>query len=294
MPSHTFTRIGDWQASIDTNLASASAARAAGQPADELHASDYMIYGYLQTGQDRAAEQLVQTAAEVFSRFDPAAASGAAPASAAFYARAAIPARYALERRDWAQAATLEPVPSRFPYADSITWFARGLGAAHLNDGVGARAAIGSLDRIHDTLAGQGEAYWAGQTDIQRRAVAAVLALAEGHAPEALAEMRAAADLEDSTQLASVTPGALAPAREMLGEMLLAQNRPAEALEAFEASLVQEPNRFWSLYGAAEAASQAGDAVKARAYFRQLVAMSPRADQPGRPELIEARAQAGR
>ncbi|NBW11052.1 MAG: hypothetical protein EBR82_23775 [Caulobacteraceae bacterium] len=293
MPSHTFTRIGDWQASIDTNIASAASARAAGQPADELHASDYMIYGYLQTGQDEAAARLAETAAQAFARFDPAAANGAAPASAAYYARAAIPARYALERRDWAQAAALELVPSRFPYADSITWFAKGLGAAHLNDGAGARAAIGSLDEIHDRLSGQGETYWAQQTDIQRRAVTATLAFAEGYVPEALAGMRAAADLEDSTQLASVTPGALAPAREMLGQMLLEQHRPTEALEAFEASLVQEPNRFWSLYGAAEAATQAGDAVKARAYFRQLVAMSPRADQPGRPELIRARAQAG-
>lgn len=293
MPSHTFTRIGDWQASIDTNLASAVAARAAGQPADELHADDYMIYGYLQTGQDRAAERLVQTAAEVFSRFDPAAATGAAPASAAWYARAAIPARYDLERRDWAHAARLEPVPSRFPYADSITWFAKGLGSAHLNDGAGARAAIASLDRIHDTLAGQGEDYWAGQTDIQRRAVAAILAFAEGHVPEALAGMRAAADLEDSTQLASVTPGALAPAREMLGEMLLAQSRPAEALEAFEASLVQEPNRFWSLYGAAEAAKQAGDAARAHAHFQRLVTLASHANQPERPELTQARREAG-
>jgi hypothetical protein len=293
MPSHTFTRIGDWQGSIDTNLASAASACAAGQPADELHASDYMIYGYLQTGQDRAAAQLVETAALVFTRFDPAAANGAAPASAAFYARAAIPARYDLERRDWAHAARLEPVPSRFPYADSITFFARGLGAAHLNDGVGARAAIDALDQIHDKLTGQGEDYWAQQTDIQRRAIAAILALEDGHVPEALAGMRAAADLEDSTQLASVTPGALAPAREMLGEMLLIEDRPAEALEAFEASLVQEPNRFWSLYGAAEAARRAGDATKAHGYFQQLVAMTPRADQPGRPELVEARRQAG-
>jgi hypothetical protein len=293
MPSHTFTRIGDWQASIDTNLASAAAARAAGQPADELHASDYMIYGYLQTGQDRAAEQLVKASAEVFSRFDPATANGAAPASAAYYARAAIPARYDLERRDWTHAAQLEPMPSRFPYADSIIWFSRGLGAAHLNDDVGARAAIASLDQIHDRLAGQGEDYWAEQTDIQRREVAAILAFAEGRVPEALAGMRAAADLEDSTQLASVTPGALAPAREMLGEMLLAQNRPAEALEAFGASLVQEPNRLWSLYGAAEAAKQAGDGVKAQGYFRQLIAITGRADQPGRPELVEARWLAG-
>jgi len=293
MPSHTFTRIGDWQASIDTNLASAASARAAGQPADELHASDYMIYGYLQTGQDRAAGQLAAASAQVFARFDPAKANGAAPASAAFYARAAIPARYALERRDWAQAATLEPVPSRFPYADSITYFARGLGAAHLNDGAGARAAMASLDQLHATLAKQGEDYWAGQIDIQRRAVAAILALQQGHVPEALAGMRQAADLEDKTQLASVTPGPLAPAREMLGEMLLAQGQPTDALTAFEASLVQEPNRFWSLYGAAAAARQAGDRAKARAYYQKLLAVAQRADQPERAQLTEAREQAG-
>jgi len=291
MPSHTFTRIGDWQASIDTNLASAASARAAGQPADELHASDYMIYGYLQTGQDQAAGQLAEASAQVFARFDPAKANGAAPASAAYYARAAIPARYALERRDWAQAAKLDPVPSRFPYADSITYFARGLGAAHLHDGAGARAAIASLDQLHATLAKQGEDYWAEQTDIQRREVAAILALQEGHVADALTGMRQAADLEDKTQLASVTPGPLAPAREMLGEMLLAQDQPADALTAFEASLVQEPNRFWSLYGAAASARQAGDGAKAHAYFQKLLAMAQRAERPERPQLIEARQQ---
>ncbi|MDR7115526.1 hypothetical protein [Caulobacter sp. BE254] len=294
MPSHTFTRIGDWQASIDTNLASAASARAAGQPADELHASDYMIYAYLQTGQDKAAQKVAETSVEIFSRFDPATANGAAPASAAYYARAAIPARFALERRDWAQAAKLEPVTSRFPYADSITFFARGLGAAHLNDAAAAEAAIGSLDQIHDKLAKQGEDYWAQQTDIQRRAVTAILDLAEGHAAEALAGMGQAADLEDKSQLASVTPGPLAPAREMLGEMLLAQGRPADALTAFEAALVQEPNRFWSLYGAAESAKRAVERPKARAYFQKLLAVAKHADQPERPQLIEARKQAQR
>ncbi len=291
MPSHTFTRIGDWQASIDTNLASAAAARAAGQPADELHASDYMIYAYLQIGQDKAAGQLVEAPVQVFSRFDPAKANGAAPASAAYYAHAAIPARYALERRNWASAAKLEPTPSRFPDADSITYFARGLGAAHLNDGVGAREAIASLDKIHDTLARQGEDYWPQQTDIQRREVTTLLALGQGqgHVAEALAGMRAAADIEDKTQLASVTPGPLAPAREMLGEMLLEHGRPAEALAAFEASLIQEPNRFWSLYGAAEAAKRAGDLGKSRAYFQPLVIIASHADQPERPQLVEAR-----
>jgi tetratricopeptide (TPR) repeat protein len=289
MPSHTFTRIGDWQASIDTNTASASAAHAAGQPADELHASDYMVYAYLQTGQDAAAKALVSKAAATFLRFDPAAATGAAPASAAYYARAAIPARYALERRDWAGAAKLEPVPSRFPYADAITYFARGLGAAHLRDAAGAQAAIGSLDRTHDALATMGEAYWTNQIDIQRRGIAASLAFAQGKAAEGLAGMRAAADMEDKTDQSSVTPGPLVPAREMLGEMLLSLKRPTEALKEFEACLVQEPNRFWSLYGAAEAAKLAGDTASAHRYFQKLLTMAQRADQPGRPQLVEAR-----
>ncbi len=289
MPSHTFTRIGDWQASIDTNLASAASARAAGQPADELHASDYMIYAYLQTGQDKAAEHVVAAAAEMFSRFDPAAANGAAPASAAYFARAAIPARFDIERRDWVHAAKLEPVPSRFPYADSITYFARGLGAAHLKDAAGARVAIASLNQIHDKLTAEGESYWAEQTDIQRREVAAIMALGGGHIADALAGMQKAADIEAKTQLASVTPGPLAPAREMLGEMLLEDNRPAEALKEFKASLVQNPNRFWSLYGAAKAAKLSGNADVAHSYFQKLSVLGERADQPARPQLAEAR-----
>ena len=288
MPSHTFTRIGDWQASIDTNLASASAARAAGQPADELHASDYMVYAYLQSGQDHAAKQWVDSAAKAFSRFNPNAANGAAPASAAYFARAAIPARYCLERRDWACAERLEPVPSTFPFADAITYFARGLGAAHAGDKVSAQAAIDALERLHARLDSTGDSYWAGQVDIQRQEVAATLALAEGNVTEALAGVRLAANHEDSTQLSSVTPGPLVPARELLGEMLLAQHQPAAALKAFEASLAQQPNRFWSLYGAAKAASMADDAPAAGHYFQQLLVVSQRADRPGRPQLAEA------
>ena len=288
MPSHTFTRIGDWQASIDTNLASASAARAAGQPADELHASDYMVYAYLQSGQDRAAKRWVDSAAKAFSRFDPNAANGAAPASAAYFARAAIPARYCLERRDWACAERLEPVPSTFPFADAIIYFARGLGAAHAGDKVSAQAAIDALERLHARLDSTGDSYWAGQVDIQRQEVAATLALAKGNVTEALAGVRLAADREDMTQLSSVTPGPLVPARELLGEMLLAQHQPAAALKAFEASLAQQPNRFWSLYGAAKAASMAGDAPAAGHYFQRLLVVSQRADRPGRPQLAEA------
>ena len=280
MPSHTFTRIGDWQASIATNLASAAAARGAGQPADELHASDYMVYAYLQTRQDRAAKRLVDTAVDVFAHFDPAHANGAAPASAAYFAHAAIPARYVLERHAWGEAATLEPLQTRFPFADAITYFARGLGAAHLDDVASAQAAIGSLDRIHDELAGAGEAYWATQIDIQRRGIAAMLAFAQGRVPDAIAGLRAAADMEDKAGLSSVTPGPLLPAREMLGEILLKTHRPAEALREFETSLKLQPNRFWSLAGAAEAARSSGDSQAARSYRQKLLALTKISDRP--------------
>ena len=289
MPSHTFTRIGNWQASIDTNLASASAARAAGQPADELHASDYMVYAYLQTGQDAAAKRWKESAEKTFARFDPTAANGAAPVSAAYFARAAIPARYCLERKDWACAEKLAPLPSKFLFADAITYFVRGLGAAHAGDKAAAEAARASLDQIHETLAKMGENYWAGQIDIQRREVTATLALATGDVTGALAGMRAAAELEDKTTLSTVTPGPMVPAREMLGEMLLGEKLAGDALAAFNATLVQQPNRFWSLYGAATAAKMAGNGDMARVYFQKLITVTQRADQPGRRQLVEVR-----
>jgi tetratricopeptide (TPR) repeat protein len=289
MPSHTFTRVGYWQDSIDTNIAAAAAARSAGQTAEELHASDYMAYAYLQTGQDRATQHLVESTVQTFSRFDPAVLlSGAAPPSAAYFAQAAIPARYCLERRAWADAAKLEPRPSPFLPADAITFFARGLGAAHVKDGATARSAIGSLEQIRDKLKMK-EGYWANQVEIQRQEVSAWLAFAEGDPQGALAGMRAAAELESGTEKNAITPGPLTPARELLGDLLLELKRPSEALKEFEATLAKEPNRFRSLYGAAEAAKLAGDRQTAQKYFRELLKVAERADTPGRPELAEAR-----
>lgn len=293
MPSHTFTRVGYWQDSIDTNIAAAAAARSEGQTAEELHASDYMVYAYLQTAQDRAAQHLVESAVQIFSRFDPGVLiSGAASPAAAYFARAAIPARYCLERRAWADAARLEPHLSPFPYADAITYFARGLGAAHLKDRATARSAIDSLEQIKDKLNKMKEGYWANQVEIQRQEVSAWLAFAEGDRQGALAAMRAAAELEDGTEKNAVTPGPLAPARELLGELLLELKRPSEALKEFEATLTKEPNRFRSLYGAAEAAKLVGDRQTAQTYFRQLLKVAERADKPGRQEVAEARSEA--
>ncbi|QAY76320.1 lipopolysaccharide assembly protein LapB [Sphingosinicella sp. BN140058] len=293
MPSHTFTRVGDWQASIDTNKASADAARAAGQPADVLHASDYMIYGYLQTGQDEAARRLVATSVEVFRTFDPARASGAAPASAAFFANAAIPARFALERHAWSEAAALAPHPSPFPNADAITFFARGFGAASRKDGATARAAIAALEQLRGKLADTNDDYWTGQIDIAMREVSGRLALAEGDVEKGLADLRDAAAREDKTELASVTPGPFLPAREILGDMLLSLGRPTEALAEYRASLERDPNRFWSLYGAASAARRAGDSAAARDHARRLLELTRRADPSRRAALDEMRRLTG-
>jgi hypothetical protein len=289
MPSHTFTRVGYWQESIDTNIASAASAKRGGATAEELHATDYQTYAYLQTGQDRAALRLVASLPEIAGRFDPAAVGAAAPPSAGFFALAAIPARYAIERGAWAEAVALEPRPSAFPYTEGMTYFARALGAAHLGQTATIREAIDALGQIHERLTRAGEGYWAEQVEIQRRAASAWLALAEGRKAEALAEMRAAADREDATEKNAVTPGPLAPARELLGEMLLQLNDPAAALKEFDATLKKEPTRFRAIAGAQKAATAAGGGAAARKYSALLLKICARADKPGRPELLAAR-----
>ena len=289
MPSHTFTRVGSWQESIDTNIASANAARAVGATAEELHAMDYQAYAALQTGQDAIARELVAALPAIKARFDADAVTGAAPGSAGLFAMASIPARYALERGDWKAAAALTPEPTRFLYPEAQTWFAKALGAAHGGDAAATRAAIAELVRIRDELTAKKEAYWAEQADIQRRAASAWLALAEGRTADALTEMVAAAQAEDGTDKAAVTPGPLAPARELVGEMLLQMKEPAGALKEFEATLEHEPNRFRALSGAARSAQLAGDRQKARSYYATLLKICERADTPGRPDLVEAR-----
>jgi hypothetical protein len=290
MPSHTFTRVGDWQASIDANLAAAASAQSAGQTPEELHATDYMVYAYLQTAQDNAAKHLVESAAQGFARFDPSSPNtGAGSPATAYFARAAIPARYCLERRAWSDAAKLEPLSSPFPYTDAITYFARGLGAARLNDRAAALSTITSLEQMRDKLSKMKEAYWANQVDIQRQEVSAWLAFAGGDSQGAIAGMRAAVEQEDKTEKSVITPGPLVPARELMAELLLDLNRPAEALKEFEATLTKEPNRFRSLYGAAKAATLSGDRKTAQTYFQELLKIAERADKPGREELAVAR-----
>jgi hypothetical protein len=289
MPSHTFTRLGYWQESIDSNLAAAAAARRQGQTAEELHASDYETYAYLQTGQDEAAARIVKALPEMESRFDPKAALlGAGPPSAGYFALAAIPARYALERQDWQQAERLAPSETPFPYADAMTWFARGLGAARLRHTAAAARSATALRQIRARLSKTNEPYWALQVEIQATAVAAWAALAGGKNEQALRQMEAAAKLEDGTEKSVVTPGPLSPARELFGEMLLETNNPREALVQFEETLKNEPRRFRSLYGAAHAAQLIGNRHLSQKYFAELLAVCALSDQPGRREIKEA------
>src|SRR6266481_1732802 len=174
MPSHTFTRTGYWQESIDSNIAATAAARHEGQTAEELHASDYEIYAYLQTGQDQAAGRIVNSLPEIATRFNPKAViSGAGGPAVGYFALAAIPARYALERQDWKQAVKLPLRETPFPYTDAITWFARGLGAARLGQPDAANESVRALKQIRDRLLKTNETYWARQVEIQQVAVVA-------------------------------------------------------------------------------------------------------------------------
>jgi tetratricopeptide (TPR) repeat protein len=294
MPSHIFTRIGHWQESIDTNIASANAAKArlpesGGQTISSgtaLHAMDYMAYAYLQLGQDAAAKALLEEINAI----------EAVPVEelSAAYALAAIPARYVLERGQWAEAAALTVQPQtfgweRFPQAEATLVFARGLSAARTGDADAARQELERLQELHEALVAAKQDYWAGQVEIQSREVDAWIALAEGRNEEALALMREAVALEAATEKHPVTPGPIAPAHELLGEMLLALEQPAAALAEFESSLATEPNRFRSLYGAARAAELAGETEKARSVYEELIALSGNAASE-RTELADAQA----
>ena len=289
MPSHTFTRTGFWQESINSNIAAAASARREGQTAEELHASDYEIYAYLQTGQDEAARKIVESLPEIQSRFDPKTLiGGAGGPSAGYFAESAIPARFALERGDWKQSSQFVAHETPFPYTEAMTWFARGLGSARLSEVKPALEAVAALKKIHDQLVKAGEDYWALQVEIEQREIEAWATMTQGNKQEALRQMETAAKLEDGTEKSAITPGPLAPARELLGEMLLASNQPEAALAQFEATMKKEPGRFRTLYGAAKAAQLAGRNGDSRRYFKELLTICDKGDHPGRTELQQA------
>ncbi len=279
MPSHIFTRVGEWQESAVSNERSAAAAKSAHEPNDQLHAMDYMVYAYLQLARDGDARRVVDEAPRI-AGISPTLRSGP-------YALAAIPARYALERGAWSDAAQLPLQPSRFPFTTAMTHLARAIGAARSGDAAAAERDVQALTRIAETLKTANDAYWATEVEVQRLSGAAWVALARASRDEALELMRASADLEDRSEKAAVSPGRLVPARELLGDMLLASGRPAEALAEYERAQVRDPNRYRTLYGAGQAAAQAGNRDKARYHFSRLVELA--ASGEPRPETESAR-----
>jgi tetratricopeptide (TPR) repeat protein len=247
MPSHTFTRAGMWEESINANKRSMAVALRTRSIGETLHAADYAMYAYLQTGKEAEARAILDSLPSLVSRFDVNAVTGAAPGSAGVFAIAAIPARWTLERHAWAEAAMLEPRASQFPHTEAMTYFARALGASHIGDLAKARASVDSLASIQQRLRANGEPYWAEQVAIQHLAAQAWLELASKKEDDALEHMREAATREDATEKSAVTPGPLAPARELLGDMLMRLNRREEAIAEYRRTLEKEPNRRHSL-----------------------------------------------
>jgi len=291
MPSHIFTRLGLWNESINSNLNSTSAAVCYAESThpkahwdEELHGMDYLVYAYLQTGDHAKANEqneYLKTFKEVFpANFKIA------------YSVAAIPARIALEDKDWKKAADLQ-LPSLdidwkdFPWERSVFHFARALGSARSEDISAVEKELDSLKIAHQELLYLKDDYKARQVLIQINAIAAWILYAEGNHNKAIAQMTETADMEDSTAKHPVTPGEVVPARELLGDLLLACNKPVEALEAYEADLAMRPNRFNGLYGAAITAKLAGKPDKAEHYFTKLLEIA-KSSNSDRPEIKEA------
>lgn len=291
MPSHIFTRLGLWEDDIASNARSAAAAAQVEQARhlnalwdQRGHAWDYLVYAYLQQGRDHEAQEIVQAAAGVTAGYPAGSLTNE-------YALAAIPARYALERGRWGEAARLAVhAAPEWPASEAVTHYARAIGAARSGDAGTAQAELAALAGIEGTEARAGglHAYWSGQVKMQGLAAGAWLARAQGDTAVAIRRARAAADLEDITQKHPVTPGAVLPARELLGDLLLELGRPAEAAKAYVTSLAMQPNRARSLFGAARAAELAGDSATARARYGEFLGLMKPADGD-RPELEHAR-----
>src|SRR5262249_35425163 len=292
MPAHTFTRVGSWQESIDTNIRSHDVAMSRHDVGEGLHAWDYEMYAYLQTAQDREAKKILDGVAAIVSQPPSGGGMPGMPGMtgnpAGGWAATAIPARWAAERGQWAEAAALQVRPSPQPFVEAITRFTRALGLARSGKPDAARAEIDQLEALHEKEVQAKDPYWTTQLEIQRQAAEAWALWAEAKKAKALETLMAAAALEDTTEKSAITPGPIAPAHELLGEMFLEANRPLDALKEFEASLKKEPNRFRSVFGAGRAAEASGDQTKARAYYAQLVKICERGDAL-RPELQHAR-----
>jgi tetratricopeptide (TPR) repeat protein len=250
MPSHIFTRLGLWEDSISSNLAAAAAARRHGDPGEEFHALDYLTYAYLQLGRNDEAEKIR----------DHLPAAGDAKPSSAFkinFAKAAIRARCALEQQHWTEAENLVAEPGVQPQVAAISHWAAALGAAHTGNLPAARQHTEQVRRLSVELKEKGETYWAQQVAIQGEEAGAWVAFAENRTYDALRLLRMAADHEDAAEKHSVTPGAVRPARELLGDLLMEMHEPKEALRAYRQVLTVAPGRRNALRGAAEAEREA-------------------------------------
>ena len=292
MPSHIFTRLGLWDECINSNLASTSSARCYAESAgikghwdEELHGMDYLVYAYLQKGENNLAKEqcdYLKTINEVYPvDFKEA------------YAFAAIPARYVLENKIWKEAASLKTHPVNFPWENfpwqkAIIHFTRLLGSVHIGHLDSAIAELKNLNTIYDTLTEQKDLYKANQVQIQIKTSEAWILFKEGKTSEALKLMNLAADMEDKTEKSPVTPGEVIPARELLGDMLLQMNKAEKALEAYEADLKKHPNRFNGLYCAGLAAQRSNNFEEANIYYQQLTSIA-NSTNSNRPELETAR-----
>jgi tetratricopeptide (TPR) repeat protein len=289
MPSHIYSMVGMWEDSVASNWRSVvvatdytAKAKLDGTLAGVPHAYDFMEYAYLQLGEDIKARALIQDTASIKKVIGPPIAGATA--------RAAVPARYMLERQDWQGAAQLQPVGTGMPAAEAITHFARAMGAARSGDAAAAQADIDKLKELRGALEKANQSYWAGQVEIQILGAQGWLAQAQGKKEDALKFMRAAADLEDASEKHVAMENRLYPMRELLGDMLMAQGQAPSALKEYEASLKNAPMRLRGFYGAAKAAEASGDTKKARAYFDQLARLTRHADGD-REELRDLKKQ---
>ncbi len=279
MPSHIFTRVGYWKDAIASNIAASRAAKTSKEFHDQLHASDYLVYAYLQQGQDAKARAVIDEMNAVTGFTET---NFVGP-----YALAASPARYALERSDWKEAASLQVRPTQFAQVKAMTHFSRALGSARMGNPKAAEADIAMLAELRDKLRDAKDSYWAEQVDIQWQIATAFTLYAEGKYDDAFKAMSAAADAEDQTEKATVTPGVPRPARELYGVILFERGIASEALAAFEATAKKEPNRFNAIAGAAKAAERLNDREKAKGYYQKLSALG--AADTIRPDLAAAR-----
>jgi tetratricopeptide (TPR) repeat protein len=293
MPGHIFSRLGLWQEDIDANAASVAASQAAearhlSGAMDQFHSDDFLMYAYLQSGQDANAQAVAAKAAEALAHFETMPSMGDDYMRGMFpYYRAKFPIFYALEMRDWKSAAALEPIKSAPPETQFLTYWARTIADGHLHQSQRARSDLADYDALVEQVRKGSSAYLADSTGarIRRGEMLAWIAFAEGKTAEALKQMRDSADLQDKVGQGEVD----IPAREMLGDILLESAQPQQALKEYKQALTLSPNRFNGLFNAGRAAEASGDKKGAEEYYVALLKSTNDGSQSARPELEHAK-----